>query len=225
MKSVVGVIPARAGSKRLPNKNLALLDGRPLIVHTCTAARDSGALSAVYVNTDSPEIAAVAAQSGARCPVLRPKHLADDDTPTRESNLFLLNYLARRGERCDAVMVLQPTSPLRTWEDIRVAWRLFQEHAPCEVASVSPVVPRGWLGTLGPGRQFERWSGEDGDELVYRLNGAIYVHVWDDYVTGRPAEKTIAYAMPAWRGVDIDTREDLEYARFLTQQRQQAALV
>lgn len=215
--SVVGLIPARAGSKRLHNKNLAPLEGRPLIAYTCDAATASGVLTATYVNTDSPEIARIAGEHGAPCPALRPRHLAADDTPTLASNLYLLDVLAQRGERYDAVMVLQPTSPLRTRDDIRAAWGLFEEHAPCAVVSVSPLVPESWLGRIGRDGQFER---ETGDNVVYRLNGAIYIYGWEDYVEARPPRKTVAYVMPPLRGVDIDTADDLEYARFLLRRMQ-----
>lgn len=212
--SVVGLIPARAGSKRLPNKNLVALDGRPLLAHTCQAACESGVFSAIYVNTDSPEIAAVAIEHGAQCPKLRPKGLATDDTPTRAANLFLLDFLRQRGERYDAVVVMQPTSPLRTGDDIRSAWDLFEEHAPCAVVSVLPLVPESWTGRIKHDGCFERCAG---DRTVYRLNGAIYIHRWDDYVDDRPPCKTVAYPMSAVRGIDIDTPEDLEYARFRLQ--------
>ena len=218
--SVVGLIPARAGSKRLPGKNLIPFDGRPLIAHTCAAAQASGVLSAIYVNTDSPEIAAAAQQNGATCPVLRPKRLAADDTPSRDSNLFMLDFLARRGECYDAVMVLQPTSPLRTADDIRAAWQLFEEHAPCAVVSVTPLAPEAWTGRIGRDGRFERSAGQD---TVYRLNGAIYIHGWEDYVQDRPPRKTIAYLMPPTRGLDIDTPDDLEYAEFLLRKVRQAA--
>jgi len=210
--NAVGIIPARAGSKRLPNKALLTLAGRPLIAHTCLAARASEVLTAVYVNTDSREIAAVAERFGIPCPVLRPARLAADDTPTRDSNLFLLDFLRQHGERYDAVVVLQPTSPLRTAQDIQAAWRLFQRHAPCEVVSVSPVAPHGWLGTCGADGEWQAWTGR---ELVYRLNGAIYIHGWDDYVRDRKPPRSIAYPMPSDRGVDIDTHQDLKYAEFL----------
>jgi CMP-N-acetylneuraminic acid synthetase len=212
--TVVGLIPARAGSKRLPGKNLLALDRKPLIAHTCESAVASGILNAVYVNTDSAEIAAVAEHYGASCPALRPRHLAADDTPTRASNLFLLEFLAARGESYDAVMVLQPTSPLRTAEDIRRAWLLFEEHAPCATMSVAPLVPESWAGRIARGNRFERAEGED---LLYRLNGAIYVYAWRDYVEDCAPRTTVAYVMPAARSVDVDTREDLEYAEFLLQ--------
>jgi len=210
--TVVGLIPARAGSKRLPDKNLVPLGGRPLLAHTCVAASESRVCTAVYVNTDSPAIAAVAEEYGVACPVLRPKYLAADDSPTRDAILFMLEFLARRGEHYEAVIVLQPTSPLRTADDIRAAWDLFEEHAPCEVVSVAPLVRESWAGHIGRDGRFERRLGE---ELLYRLNGAIYVHRCDDYVQDRSPRKTVAYRMPLARSVDIDTREDLEYAEFL----------
>jgi len=208
--TVIGIIPARAGSRRLPGKNLCRLNGRPLVAWTCEAARASGVLDAVYINTDSPEIAAAAQACGALCPTLRPAHLAADETPTRDANLFLLELLAGRGARADAVMILQPTSPLRTAADIRAAWALYQEHAPCAVVSVSPVAPESWLGRIARGGEFERSAG---DQLVYRLNGAIYIHGWNDYVADQPPRRTMAYVMPPGRGIDIDTADDLEQAR------------
>ena len=213
--TVVGLIPARAGSKRLPGKNLVPLGGRPLLAYTCAAAVESRVLTAVYVNTDSAEIAAIAEQNGVVCPALRPKHLAAYDTPTRDSNLFLLDFLSRRCERYDAVLVLQPTSPLRTAEDIRRAWALFEEHAPCAVVSVAPLARESWTGRIGRDGQFERAVG---DETIYRLNGAIYIYRYEDYIADLPPRKTVAYLMPAARSIDIDTPGDLEYTRFVLQQ-------
>lgn len=210
--NVVGLIPARAGSKRLPNKNLLQLAGRPLIEHTCLAAVQSGVCDAVYLNTDSVIIAAAAERCGVRCPVLRPADLATDSATTRSATLFMLDQLARNGERFDAVMILQPTSPLRTSGDIRAAWALFEDHHPCSVVSVSPIAPSSWTGRIARDGQFDR---DCGDERVCRLNGAIYIHLVEDYLLDRPPRKTIAYVMPPERGVDIDTGEDFAYAEFL----------
>ncbi len=212
--TIVGLIPARSGSKRLPDKNLAMLAGRPLIQHTCEAAVESRVLDAVYVNTDCRRIADAAAAAGARCPVLRPRHLAADETPTRDANRFILDWLAGRGERYDAVAVLQPTSPLRTADDIRCAWQLFDENAPCAVVSVSPVAPASWLGHVGRDARFEPLGG---DRPVCRLNGAIYIYAVDDYLSAREPPRTLAFAMPADRGVDIDTEEDMRHAECLMQ--------
>lgn len=211
----VGIISARGGSKRLPGKNLAELGGRPLIAHTCEAALASGVLTAVYVNTDSPEIANAAKHSGVQCPALRPKHLATDEASLRDANLFMLDLLAKRGEKYQAVVILQPTSPLRAPKDIRNGLKLFDDHAPCAVVGVTPTVPQSWLGTVNPAGTFDRW---EGDEVVHRVNGALYIYRWKDYVDDWPPKKTMAYKMPPLRSVDVDRQEDLDYARFLLQQ-------
>jgi CMP-N,N'-diacetyllegionaminic acid synthase len=213
--TVLGIIPARAGSKRLPDKNLLPLNGRPLLAYTCLAALESHVCNSVYINTDSPAIAAVAEEYGVACPVLRPKHLATDASPTRDAVLFMLDSLAQRGERYDTILVLQPTSPLRTADDIRAAWDLFEENAPCDVVSVAPLVRESWSGHIRRDGGFERGLGE---EMIYRLNGAIYLHGCDDYVRNRPPRKTVAYRMPPARSIDIDTAEDLQYAEFLLRQ-------
>lgn len=217
--SLAGIIPARAGSKRLPNKALLDLDGVPLVAHTCIAAMQSHVFDSLIINTDCPRIAATAERCGATCPALRPAALAADDTPTRDAMLFMLDLLTRRGQRYDALMILQPTSPLRTAADIVAAWQLYQQRAPCEVVSVTPLVPRSWLGAVTADGGFERWSGS---ETVYRLNGAIYLYGWDDFVAG-PSGPTIAYEMPATRSVDIDTQSDLDLAAALLNQRPPAA--
>ncbi len=116
------------------------------------------------------------------------------------------------GETYDAVMILQPTSPLRTAEDIRAAWDVFETQAPCAVVSVTPVAPEAWLGRLRPDGQFERGVGAD---WTYRLNGAIYIHRCDDYLAQCEPRKTVTYIMPPERSVDIDTRDDFEYAAYL----------
>jgi CMP-N-acetylneuraminic acid synthetase len=212
--NAVGIIPARSGSKRLVGKNVADLCGRPLIAHTCEAALRSGVLGAVYVNTDCPQIAAAAQAAGVGCPQLRPAELAEDETPTRDSNRFLIDVLAQRGERYDTVVVLQPTSPLRSAADIQAAWQLYEENAPCAVVSVSPVAPAGWLGTLGKDARFEPLAGNG---TICRLNGAIYGYSLAEYLSEHEPARTLAHAMPASRGIDIDTEEDLRHAEFVMQ--------
>lgn len=207
--SVLGVIPARAGSKRLPRKNLLPLGGLPLIAHTCLAARQSGVFNALYVNTDSPDIAAAAEEFGVTCPVLRPIALARDETPTRDALLHMLSWLAQRGETYETLVLLQPTSPLRAREDIVNALQLFHRHRPCSVVSVSPAAPRCWFGDVGDDGKLLRWTGTS---TAYRLNGALYIHRLDAYIDDRQSLPTFAYVMPPERGVDIDTQLDLDLA-------------
>lgn len=200
---ILGLIPARRGSRRLPNKNLASLFGEPLIAHTCRAALQSSALDKVYVNTDCPEIAEVASQFGVRCPRLRPPDLATSNTPTRISNQWLMNQLS---EEFDAIAVLQPTSPLRSAEDINAAVTIFESNSPCSVVSIAPVAPANWLGDIARDGQFRPHVGS---EMNYRLNGAIYLYTWEDYLFDRPPRREMAYSMPRERSMDIDTAFDL----------------
>jgi len=218
--NAVALIPARGGSKRLPGKNLVDFGGKPLITHTCEAALAAGGFDAIYANTDDADIARVAEAAGVECPVLRPAELARDETPTEASNRFLLKYLADRGETYDTVVTLQPTSPLRTADDIRAALLKYEEYAPCAVVSVTRVAPASWLGSLGRDGHFEPLPG---DAPVFRLNGAIYVHTWDDYLTGQRPQRTMVCVMPPERGVDIDTWDDLHYAASLLRNTAQTA--
>jgi CMP-N-acetylneuraminic acid synthetase len=219
----VGIIPARGGSKRLPDKNLAPLAGRPLIGHTCQAALGCGVLDAVFCNTDSPAIADAARQLGVAVPTLRPAELATDDSPVRLAIAWMLQFLADRGRTFDAVVLLQPTSPLRSEEDIRQALVLFEQHAPCAVVSVTQAYPP---------IEWHRWCDASGllnpivtrrpaEHRGCRLNGAVYVHPPDHYLANRPPNKEVAYWMPPERSVDVDYAHDMVLAEHYLQEQMQ----
>lgn len=211
----VAIIPARGGSKRLPQKNVRVLGGLPLIAHTCRAARSSGVFADVFVNTDDLEIALAAERAGVTCPRLRPASLATDQTPTRDAVVWLLELLAERGQTYDALAILQPTSPLRSAADIRAALALFEENAPCAVKSVAPVAPAHWLGRVDRGGNLDPLPG---DEPLVRLNGAIYVYGVAEYLADASPRKTVAYLMPPERSIDIDTAADFRFAEVLAGQ-------
>ena len=137
---ILGVIPARGGSKGLRRKNLAPLGGRPLIAHTCDAARGSRALTRVIVSTDDDEVAGEALKLGIEVPFLRPQALAGDDTPMIDVLVDLLSTLAgRESYRPDAVVLLQPTSPFRRAGHIDAAVDAFLVSSADSVVSVVPV--------------------------------------------------------------------------------------
>lgn len=115
---ILGLILARGGSKRLPGKNVRPLHGKPLIAWTVEAARACPAITSLVVSTDSQAIADVAVQYGARVPFLRPEALAQDRTTSADSAVHAVEFLAAQGETFDAVMLLEPTSPLRAGGDI-----------------------------------------------------------------------------------------------------------
>jgi len=133
------MIPARGGSKGVPCKNIVKVASKPLIAWTIEAALASPVLDRIIVSTDEPEIADVACRYGAEVPFLRPPELAQDHTPGIEPILHAVRWLdEHEGYRPDYVMVLQPTSPLRTAEDIQTAVQLAQERQAEGVVSVCP---------------------------------------------------------------------------------------
>lgn len=123
--TVVGLIPARSGSKRVPNKNVKLLAGHPSIAYAIRAALDSGVFGAVVVSTDSAEIAEIARHYGAEVPFLRPAEYAGDTSPDIEWVEFTLRTLQESGRPFDCFSILRPTSPFRKAETIRRAWSAF----------------------------------------------------------------------------------------------------
>jgi CMP-N-acetylneuraminic acid synthetase len=124
--SVVGLIPARSGSKRVKNKNIRRLGDHPVIAYTISAARASGVFDAVLVSTDSPLIADIARHYGAEVPFLRPAEYATETSPDIEWIEDTLRRLRDGGRSYDCFSILRPTSPFRTPETIRRAWREFQ---------------------------------------------------------------------------------------------------
>jgi CMP-N-acetylneuraminic acid synthetase len=122
----VALVPARAGSKRIPGKNVRRLGGHPLIAYTLAAARDSGIFAGLIVSTDAEEVAAVARHYGAEVPFLRPAAFAGDGSPDIEWLAHLLGALRDGGRTFDAFCLLRVTSPFRTAETIRRAWERFR---------------------------------------------------------------------------------------------------
>lgn len=216
--AILGLIPARGGSKGIPRKNVRLIAGKPLIAWTIEAALAAKAIDRVVVTTDDPEIAAVAGAHGADVPFIRPAELARDETPGIDPVLHALDVLPGY----DAVVLLQPTSPLRTADDIDAAVELADAGRRGNVVSVTEAVHAGWSFAMGAGDMLD--IGAQG--LVARrqdlprqfaLNGAIYVAATARLRTDRNflVPGTIGYRMPAERSVDIDALLDWRIAEML----------
>lgn len=229
-KRILALIPARGGSKGLPRKNIRNLFGKPLIAWTIQAAIESGAVDKVLVSTDDREIADLARSFGADAPFLRPAELATDKARGIDVVFHAEEWLKAQGMDYDLVLLLQPTSPLRTRGDIRAALELFLQKKTGAVVSVcecehSPL----WANTIGSDLSMKGFLQQgvrtNRQEITtfYRLNGAIYIAGWiylrqNDGFFG---DETYAYIMPAERSVDIDTELDLKFAQFLLEQGQQ----
>ncbi len=220
MGGTIGLITARGGSKGIPHKNIRPLAGKPLIAWTIQAAEQSRMLSRTIVSTDDPEIADVARQWGAEVPFMRPPELSQDDSPHRGVVLHALEWLeSETASPPDYLMLLQPTSPLRTAEDIDGAIALAKEKDADSVISVCPTPHHPYLSkAISPdGHLLDFIERPDGYlprqtlPPAYALNGAIYMVrrsvllERDDWYT----ERTFAYVMPPERSFDIDTPWDL----------------
>lgn len=219
---VMAIIPARGGSKRLPNKNILPINGAPLINWTIEAAKKSKYIDKVVVSTDSLEIANISRQSSVQVPELRPVELSTDQATTEDVVFYTIG---KYGKGADIIVILQPTSPLRDSKHIDNALELLFEKNGTAVVSVtecehSPL----WANTLpnnGNMADFLRVSStinSQGLETYYRLNGAIYIYKVKELMDSKSMvynDSTYAYEMPQTDSVDIDNKLDFEWAEFL----------
>ncbi len=136
---VLGIIPARGGSKGVPGKNIKLLGGKPLLYYTAQPALDSKMLTKVMLTTDSEDIAEVGRKLGVDVPFLRPAELAKDDTPTLPVIQHVVNFYKEQGEEFDAICLLQPTNPLRLSSDIDACVELMIRENFDSVVAMIPV--------------------------------------------------------------------------------------
>lgn len=233
-RHILGIIPARGGSKGIPRKNVRLLAGRPLIHYTFTAARASRLLTRTILTTDSLEIAQLGTEAGVEVPMIRPARLAADDTPMRAVIGQALDWLAGgEGYVPDLVVILQPTAPLRAAEHIDQAIELLLTSDADSVVSVTPVP-----GHYNPHWQFRiedgllrTFTGEPLTGIItrrqelpvtYTRNGAVYCFrrvAWEE--TGSIyGTRCLPYVMPPDLSVNVDTMDDWSQAEaFLAESR------
>ncbi len=136
---VLGVVPARGGSKGVPGKNIRLLGGKPLLQYTAEAALGSRLLSRVILSTEDEEIAKVGVECGLEVPFFRPARLAEDDTPMLPVVHHAVSSMEDQGELFDAICLLQPTNPFRRSEDIDACIHLLETTNADAVVTVLPV--------------------------------------------------------------------------------------
>lgn len=222
---VLGLIPAKAGSTRLPQKNILPLAGKSLLERTIISARKSGLCDRLCVSTESETVAAIARAAGVELPFMRPDHLARDPAGVVDVALHALDEWESRGERFDTLMILLPTSPFRRAEDIAGALQTYlrlgvdflmsvshEVHSPLyslvlESERLLPLHPE-WLNRVGVERP-----------ALVRCNGAITLVDVQRFRQERNyyGYPLGAYEMPLERSLDIDTPEEFAYAEFLAQ--------
>ncbi len=229
-RQCLAIVPARAGSKRIPHKNKRLLAGKPLIEWTLNSAKGSLLIDEIYVSTDDADIQKIAEDLGIKTPNLRPEELALDESKTVDVVRHVLDEYAQKGLFFDYIILLQPTSPLRTSAHIDEAIRLFIDKKAGSVTSVcksehSPL----WSNTLPESmcmdsflpKELQNKRSQDLD-VYYRLNGAIYI-VKSDLLLRTDSfiadENSFAYVMSNEDSVDIDEPLDFDIAEMIINKR------
>lgn len=213
---ILALIPARGGSKGIPKKNTKDFNGRPLIAYTIAAARNSSYIDSVVVTTDSEDIAKVALKYGAEIPFMRPKKLAQDTSKTIEAVVHAKEALEDAGRRYDAIVLLQPTSPLRRSVEIDAAIETFYSHGRLGLASVSAVSENPILtrridrsGVMHPILPITSTVRRQDMPTFWHVDGAIYINSTIDLSEETSLnDNPIAYIMPRLRASDIDSIED-----------------
>jgi N-acylneuraminate cytidylyltransferase len=216
---VLAIIPARGGSKGVPGKNIRLVAGRPLLAWTVEAARQATTIDRLILSSDDAEIIRVAAECGCEAPFVRAAELARDDTPGIAP---VLDALERVGGY-DVVVLLQPTSPLRTPADIDECVRLLvSSGAPACVSVTRCEEHPYWMYWVAPDRRLQRIVPDDVGGIArrqdlptaYMINGAVYAASvqWLRSSATFLSPETIGYVMPPQRSLDIDTESDIQLA-------------
>ena len=222
---VLAIIPARFGSQRLPKKNLMLLKGRPLVAWAIGAAKDSEFIDYVLVSTDDESTRKVALSYGASVPFLRPPELATSTASSfavAQHALYALNQL---GHTFEIILLLQPTSPLRTYRHIDAAINLFiEKKGDAVIGVVEEPHPIEWVNTLPEDCSMEKFFPPNlKDNSLdcpkrYRINGAIYLCRAKRFLEEQTfflKDNIWAYVMKAEHSVDIDTELDFQFAEVL----------
>lgn len=224
---ILGTVCARGGSKGVPNKNIRDLAGTPLIQHTIDLLRRWGKADRVVCSTDSEEIAQVAVEAGAETPFLRPRELATDTAPKIPVIQHALKFCeSAEGVRYDAVVDLDPTSPLRTTMDLDDALAQFLKEDAQVLYSVTEAKKNPYFNMVeldedGNAHISKRLDGEvfsrQAAPKVYEINGSIYIYDRDHLLsaTGLHCDRERVYVMDEISSVDIDREIDFAFVEFL----------
>lgn len=219
----IAIIPARSGSKGLPDKNILDLNGHPLMYYTIKAALKSGCFDTVMVSTDSEKYADIAKSCGAEVPFLRSEELSSDTAGSWDVVREVLTQYKVMGNSFDYVALMQPTSPLRNAEDIKNAFKMLSRDNVHTVVSVTEVEhPVQWCFTMPESGSMKKYAESPYNQMRrqdlethYRENGAIYI-VNASKILNRDynyyGDNCYGYVMPGERSMDIDSRMDFMIA-------------
>ena len=220
-RKILAIIPARGGSKGIPHKNIIDLCGKPLISYTIEAGLKSKYIDYLMVSTDDEEIADISRSFGAEIPFLRPAELASDTSKTINAILHAIRSLEPMGKTFDSLVLLQPTQPLRTTDDIDSAIKKYYENGEESLVSVSEVDDHPILiRTIEDDRLKNLLSGSSTCRRqdmprYYRINGCIYINsIKDIGETTSFNDNRVPFIMEKDHSVDIDEICDLQMAEY-----------
>lgn len=221
---ILYLIPARGGSKGIPHKNIKLLDGKPLIQYSIDVARQLAEDNDICVSTDDIEIKTVAENLGLEVPFLRPDYLASDTATTSDVIIHALEFYINQGKKYDVVVLLQPTSPLRTVQNVKDCLAAYDDTldmvTTVKESSVSAVLCKenqeGFLEQVIGENNVRR---QDAAKL-YEYNGAVYV-INSDAIKEKGLggfTKIKKCVMDEKSSVDIDTMLDWKFVEVLVKE-------
>jgi len=225
----MAIIPARSGSKGLKDKNIKLLNGKPLLAYSIEAAQESGLFEEVMVSTDSEEYAKIARQWGANVPFLRPAELSNDTASSWDAVKYVIERYIELGVEFDTVALLQPTSPLRSSADIVKGYEIMEKKSANSVIAVceaehSPL----WMNTLPKNRSMAGFirpeianTPRQRIPTYYRINGALYIVKVEFLMNFKDiySHKSYALIMDKESSVDIDDIFDFKIAGLILKER------
>lgn len=225
MSKILALIPARAGSKGVKNKNIRELAGKPLIAYTIMEAIKSNIFEDIIVSTDSEKIADIARKYGANVPFLRPKKFALDDSLTIDVIIHCFDFMRNIGKEYQEVILLQPTSPLRRAHHIKEAYQLFNNKNANFIISVckcghSPL----WANIMDKDLKMDNFIREEVKNMrrqdlpqFYQINGALYLAKVDKLIEekGFLGKNSYAYIMSRENSIDIDTEIDFRFCEII----------
>jgi CMP-N,N'-diacetyllegionaminic acid synthase len=227
---IVAIVPARGGSKRLPNKNRLSLSGQPLVCWAITAGLGSGSIDLTVVSTDCPDIRDESYKCGAELVIMRPAELSNDEASTTAVVKHAVECLEEKNLFFEWLVLLQPTSPLRTFEHIEEAIGLIKaKNSKGAVSICRNRHPIEWSGTPSADGLMDSFFLQADLETpsnrlapTFMINGALYIIRVDEFKKNGTfflPEGIAAYLMDSRDSVDIDTLSDFEEAEFLMTQR------
>lgn len=239
--NILGLIPARGGSKSIPQKSIYPLHGKPLMYYTIRAAKDSRLITRLVLSTDDPEMAAVGKKYGAEVPFMRPKKLAADTTPDLPVFKHTLQWLEKNeGYRPDIIVQLRPTSPFKSGADIDRAVQLLIDNPRADsVRSISipaqtpfkmltigkhgllrPLLPKAFPEVF---RKYKEPFNTPRQALpaIWEYSGYIDVLRWATIMkkNSMSGSKALPFTTEEWRNLDIDSMRELQYAEILFKNR------